>query len=269
MRILVTGVSSGIGLSLARRLREHELWGVARRNPPADLSIHFISCDVSDWTQITAVSKELAADWGSLDAIIHCAGSQGVVGPSMQVDPLEWASGVRANLEGAFFVVRGFYHLLIRPGVVSRRKIILFSGGGASKPRPNFSAYACAKTGLVRLAECLAAEWKEMPIDINIVAPGAINTAMTREIVDLGPEAAGEAEFKRATSQLIEGGDSIEKLHELILFLLSPQSDGITGRFISAQRDRREWFDKIRNELAGSDIFTLRRIIPEDRGLAA
>ena len=269
MRILVTGVSSGIGLSLAQRLSKHELWGLARRNPPADLSIHFISCDVSDWTQITAFSKELAAAWDSLDAIIHCAGSQGVVGPSMSVNPLEWASAVRANLEGAFFVVRGFYHLLIRSGAVSRRKIILFSGGGASKPRANFSAYACAKTALVRLAESLAAEWKELPIDINIVAPGAISTAMTREVVDLGPEAAGEAEFKRATSQLIDGGDSIEKLHEVIRFLLSPQSDGITGRFISAQWDRREWFEKVRNELAGSDIFTLRRITPEDRGLTA
>jgi NAD(P)-dependent dehydrogenase (short-subunit alcohol dehydrogenase family) len=52
-----------------------------------------------------------------------------------------------------------------------RRKVILFSGGGASRPRPFFSAYGCAKTALVRLVETLAAEWIDLAIDVNIVAP--------------------------------------------------------------------------------------------------
>ena len=84
----------------------------------------------------------------------------------------------------------------------------------------------------MRLTETLAKEWANLPVDINIVASGAINTAMTREVVDIGPEKTGEIEFKRAVQQLHQGGDSSERLHELIRFLLSADSDGLSGGFL-------------------------------------
>jgi NAD(P)-dependent dehydrogenase (short-subunit alcohol dehydrogenase family) len=109
------------------------------------------------------------------------------------------------SIEGAYFIVRAFFEDMVLSRKKGRPKIVLFSGGGAAKPRPNFSAYGAAKTALVRLTEPLAKEWANLPVDINIVAPGAINTAMTREVVDIGPEKAGEIEFKRAVQQLHQG----------------------------------------------------------------
>jgi len=117
----------------------------------------------------------------------------------------------------------------------------------------------------VRLVETLAAEWIDLPIDINIVAPGAINTAMTRDVVEMGAQRAGEEEYRRACLQLERGGDSLIKLHEMIRFLVSEDSDGITGRFISAQWDLGENLHKFRGQLGESDIYTLRRVVPEDR----
>jgi NAD(P)-dependent dehydrogenase (short-subunit alcohol dehydrogenase family) len=206
---------------------------------------------------------EIRARWNYLDAIIHCAATQGVVGEAMNVDPIEWTDTVRANIEGAYFTVRAFFSLL--HSSKTRGKVILFSGGGASRSRPNFSAYGCAKTALVRLVETLAEEWRELPIDINIVAPGAINTAMTKEIVAIGPERSGPREYERALKQLRSGGDSIEKVYSMVRFLLSPESDGISGKFFSAQWDRPENLQTLKDSLIRSEIYTLRRVIPGDQ----
>ena len=147
MKILITGVSSGIGLSLAGLFQKEEVWGLSRRSPPEHLSIRFNSCDVTDWQQLLDAGDQICAKWGALDAVIHCAGTQGTIGHAVDVDPLEWARTVRENIEGAYFVIRAFLPLLTRPDGL-RAKVLLFSGGGASYGRPNFSAYACAKTGL-------------------------------------------------------------------------------------------------------------------------
>jgi 3-oxoacyl-[acyl-carrier protein] reductase len=266
MKILITGVSSGIGASLARLFRAAEVWGLARRQPPEDLRCSFTPCDLCQWTDVERAARKLKQSWGRLDAIIHCAGVQGAVGKAMELDPQAWADTVRSNIEGAYFTLRAFFPLLLQ-GNSKRRKVVLFSGGGASKPRPYFSAYGCAKTALVRLAETLSVEWTDLAIDINIVAPGAINTAMTRDIVELGPQRAGEEEYRRALAQLENGGDSLAKLHEWVRFLVSEDSDGTTGRFISAQWDPWENFHAFREQLANTDIYTLRRVVPEDRGL--
>jgi NAD(P)-dependent dehydrogenase (short-subunit alcohol dehydrogenase family) len=258
MKILITGVSSGIGLSLARLFQEEEVWGLARRQPPEDLRCRFTPCDLRQWIGVERVARESKQTWGSLDAIVHCAGVQGAVGKAMELDPQAWADTVRSNIEGAYFVLRAFFPLLLQENS-KRRKVILFSGGGASRPRPFFSAYGCAKTALVRLVETLAAEWTDLAIDVNIVAPGAINTAMTRDVVEMGPQRAGEVEYRRARAQLESGGDSLIKLHEMVRFLVSEDSDGITGRFISAQWDAPERI--IRSVRDHSEAYTLRRLV--------
>jgi NAD(P)-dependent dehydrogenase (short-subunit alcohol dehydrogenase family) len=265
MKILLTGVSSGIGLFLAEALRAEEVWGLARRSPPAKSCTHFSHCDVTRWDAVERVAAEILTKWKYLDAIIHCAGTLGAVGEAMNLDPAKWVSTVRANVEGAYFILRAFFLLLQSSQM--RSKVILFSGGGASKPRPNFSAYGCAKAALVRLVETLSEEWRQFEVDINIIAPGAINTAMTREVVDLGSERSGPEEHARAVEQLSKGGDSIENVHLMVRFLLSQQSDGITGRFLSAQWDERERLRTFKDSLAKSDVYTLRRIIPEDRAV--
>ena len=178
------------------------------------------------------------------------------MGKAMELDPDLWADTVRSNIEGAYFVLRAFFPMLLEEDP-KRRKVILFSGGGASRPRPFFSAYGCAKTALVRLVETLAAEWIDLPIDVNIVAPGAINTAMTRETMEMSPQRVGEEEYRRVRAQLESGGDSLAKLHEMVQFLVSEDSDGITGRFISAQWDAPETI--IRSARDHSEAYTLRR----------
>ena len=265
MRIVITGTSSGIGRHLAEQLaaKGHEIWGLARsaQNAAFQTSV----CDVADWAQVESTRDAVANVWPQLDALICAAAIQGAVGPAMQADPRAWSETVRVNLDGTFFAIRAFWDLL--SAGARRAKIICFSGGGATKARANFSAYAAAKTGVVRLVENLAAEWAGWPVDINAIAPGAITTAMTHETVRLGPERAGRAEFEAAQRQLEGGGQSIAKAQGLVEFLLSEKSDGLTGRLLSAQWDDWANLGAHAATLAASEIYQLRRILPEERGV--
>jgi NAD(P)-dependent dehydrogenase (short-subunit alcohol dehydrogenase family) len=276
MRVVITGSSSGIGKAVAGKLREngHEVWGLARRRQarlrplrPEEKCGYFHSsvCDVSKWASIRRAVLAIDKEWGAIDALITCAARQGVIGPAVTLDPGEWSNTVRVTLDGTLNSIAGFFPLLRNSS--QRAKVICFSGGGATSPRPNFAAYAAAKAGVVRLVETLAEEWRGFQIDINAVAPGALPTQMTAEVLALGPEGAGAREYAMAERTMSTGPEAFAKICALIDFLLSPQSDGINGRLISAPWDSWQNLESRKADLAGSDVFTLRRITPEDRGM--
>ena len=271
MNLVLTGSSSGIGRALAERLlvRGHQVWGLARSDQSDFAARHPAAfrasrCDVADWSQVDRAAADVAAAWTHVDGLIACAGLQGEVGPAHLADPTKWSATVRANLDGTFFAFRAFHALLSR--APRRAKIVAFTGGGATKARANFSAYAAAKTGVVRLVETLAEELRGQPIDLNSIAPGAINTRLTDEVLALGPKVVGAVEFAAAQQQKASGGASMEKVLGLVEWLLSPASDGISGRLLAAPWDPWATLGAHSAELATSDVYTLRRILPEERG---
>ena len=271
MRIVLTGSSSGIGRALAERLlaHGHQVWGIARSDQSAFVlgsggAFHAARCNVADWSQVELAAREILSVWPEIDALVTCAGIQGAIGRTVTIDPAQWTATVRANLDGTFHAIRAFQAALLR--APRRAKIVCFSGGGATKARPNFSAYAAAKAAVVRLVETVAEEERAAPLDINAVAPGAINTRLTAEVVALGPGVVGEAEYQAAVKQTAEGGAPIERALDLVEWLLSPASDGISGRLLSAPWDPWPALARHKDELARSDTYTLRRIVPADRG---
>jgi NAD(P)-dependent dehydrogenase (short-subunit alcohol dehydrogenase family) len=272
MNIVVTGSSTGIGRALALRLigEHHSVWGLARSDQSALEAGHkgaFWSarCDLAKWDEVAQAASKVAAMWSGIDALVCCAGSQGEVGPAVRANPARWSATVRANLDGTFNAIHAFHGLLARAR--RRAKIVCFSGGGATKARSNFSAYGVAKTAIVRLVETIAEEERDAPLDINAVAPGSIATRLTDEIIALGPDIAGPAEFESAIRQKAGGGASLEKALDLVEWLISPKSDGVTGKLLSAPWDPWQGLGAHATVLAQSDVYTLRRITPEDRGL--
>ena len=286
MNILLTGSSTGIGRALAERLlsRGHHVWGLARSDQSDFAALYpafrHTRCDVSDYSAVAAAASAYAAAWPQLDAVICAAGLQGEIAPALTADPLKWSATIRANLDGTYFALRAFASLLVQPApTASRKKIICFSGGGATKARVNFSAYGVAKTALVRLVETIAEENRDQPLDINALAPGAINTRLTDEVLALGPSVVGAAEYAAAQKQKAaalvpsslatadaSADPALTRALDCVEWLLSPASDGITGRLLSAPWDPWPTLGAHRATLAASDVYTLRRIVPEDRG---
>jgi NAD(P)-dependent dehydrogenase (short-subunit alcohol dehydrogenase family) len=283
MNIVLTGSSTGIGRALAIRLlsRGDRVWGIARSDQSSFEAeqggrFRFSRCDIANWTEVERTAAEVATAWSHVDALVTAAGVQGEVGLALSADPARWSATVRANLDGTYFSVRAFAALLAK--TPARAKIVCFSGGGATKPRARFSAYGVAKTAVVRLVETIADEERGRPLDINAVAPGAISTRLTDEVLALGPSVVGETEYlaaqKTKTSALAsdKAGEAanhaaLGKALGLVEWLLSPASDGISGRLIAAPWDPWPTLDQRAAELTSSDVYTLRRIVPEDRGL--
>jgi NAD(P)-dependent dehydrogenase (short-subunit alcohol dehydrogenase family) len=272
MNLVITGSSSGIGRALTEHLlgRGHRVLGLARSRQD-DLigsypeNFRAAQGDVAIWPDLERIATGAGQIWSHLDGLVTCAGVQGEIGRAVTADPARWSATVRTNLDGTYHAIRAFHALLSKaPG---RAKIICFSGGGATKARANFSAYGAAKTGVVRLVETIAEEERNAPLDINAIAPGAINTRLTDEVIALGPEIVGSSEYQAALKQKSTGGGSLAKAVGLVEWLLSSASDGVSGRLLSAPWDPWSSLDIRASELAKTDIYTLRRIVPEDRGV--
>ena len=271
MNLVVTGTSTGIGRALTGRLLAggHQVWGLARSDQSGFAAQHpgafrASRCDVSDWSQVARVVTEITAAWPQVDGLVTCAGVHGEVGPALAADPAQWSATVRANLDGTFFTLRALAPLLAR--APRRTKVVCFSGGGATQARANFSAYGVAKTAIVRLVETVAAEESARSMDINAVAPGAMTTRLTEDIIARGPAVVGAAEYQAALAQNKSDGSALTKALDLVEWLLSPASDGISGRLLSASWDDWKSLAADRAALAGSELYTLRRITPGNRG---
>ena len=270
MRIVLTGSSSVIGRALAARLLSHghQVWGLARSDQADFARAHVgnffaTQCNVAFWSEMETAAREVTNAWPEIDGLVTCAALQGEVGRALTANPLRWSETLRTNLDGTYSALRAFAPNLAR--AVRRTKVVCFSGGGATKPRPNFSAYGVAKTGVVRLVETIAEEERNRPLDINAIAPGAINTRLTDEVITLGPAVAGEVEYQAALKQKETGDAALGRALDLVEWLLSHASDGISGRLLSAPWDPWPKLGQHTAKLANSDIYTLRRIVPEDR----
>jgi NAD(P)-dependent dehydrogenase (short-subunit alcohol dehydrogenase family) len=219
-------------------------------------------CDVADPTAVAALFSDCATR-GPLHAVVNNAAIHGPIGPTEQIDVAAWNQAWQVNVTGTLLVCQ---HAIRAMKPQGGGKIINLSGGGAATPRPNFAAYAATKAAVVRLTETLAEEVRADHIDVNAVAPGALRTRLAQEVLDAGPQKAGP-EYTTAKEQW--DADTFadpKRAAALCVFLASPASDGITGKLLSALWDPWETLPQRRAELQG-DLYTLRRIIPKDRGL--
>lgn len=221
------------------------------------------TCDVADETQVKALVAEAVRELGTVHALVCNAGVYGPMGPTEAVDLTEWRRGLDINLLGVLLPARA-----IIPHFKGSHygKIVVLSGGGATNPLPNISCYAASKAAAVRLMETLAEELRAFHVDVNAVAPGALKTRLVDQVLAAGPEKVGEAFFAKNKKWSEEGATPLDLGASLCVYLASTESDGITGKLISAQWDPWRTLAEHRDELAKSDIYCLRRIVPEDRG---
>ncbi|MEO8845971.1 MAG: SDR family oxidoreductase [Kofleriaceae bacterium] len=265
---LITGASQGLGREIAAAyVREGASIVIAARDAAmletvrAELGGNVIvhACDISKPEQVEALVAAGVSAFPHLDIVVNSAGVYGPKGLIEDNDWTEWIRAIEIDLFGAVLLCRAVVPHLKRRGY---GKIIQLSGGGATTPMPRLTAYATAKAAVVRFAESIALELAPHKIDVNCIAPGALNTRMLDEILEAGPDVVGQDFYARSLKQKESGGAGLAKGAALAVHLGSHASDGTTGRLLSAIWD--PWQDL--PNLDGSDIYTLRRITPKDRG---
>jgi len=275
---IITGASRGLGRAIAEAYvragasvmltarDEESLKNVASELQSIAAIGQQVTSFVSDVTNADSCNQIVAravALFGKSLILVNNAGIYGPMGSIQSVDVDQWINAINVNLFGVVHMCRAVIpHMLD----ANYGKIINISGGGATAPLPGISAYAASKAAVVRLTETLAHELKEAYIDVNAVAPGALNTRLLDEVLAAGPEKVGKEFYEKSVQQRENGGTPLEKGASLCVYLASAQSDGITGRLISAVWDPWQDLQERREALDQSDIYTLRRIVPEDRG---
>jgi NAD(P)-dependent dehydrogenase (short-subunit alcohol dehydrogenase family) len=273
MNALITGASRGLGRAIAREFGKQgaSLALVARTSAAleevtADLRsrgaqyVEAIAADLSDPAAPAAIVEELRRKWDHLDVLVNNAATPGPIGPAWKNDWPAWQQTLQVNLMAPVALCR-----LAIPWMPPGSAIVNLSGGGATSPRANFSAYGTAKAALVRFTETLAVEAAGLGIRVNAISPGILNTDMVDAVLRAGPENAGE-DYARVLEVKHKGGQPPETAAELAYYLASPAAAAITGRLISAVWDPWRTLADHFAELGASDIYTLRRITPEDRG---
>lgn len=213
--------------------------------------------DVSVQQEVDRVINAVVSEFGKIDILVNNAGVQAPVGPLWQNDPEVWLNTVRINLGGVFLCCRAVVPFMIQQ--VSG-KIINLSGGGATSPRPYFSAYAASKAAIVRLTETLAHEVQHYNIQVNAIAPGAVYTKMIEQTLAAGP-LVGEKALAQA-QQVKNEQTPLDAATDLAVFLASEESGKLSGRLISAVWDDWRRLGETADQDIGEDLFTLRRITP-------
>jgi 3-oxoacyl-[acyl-carrier protein] reductase len=275
---IITGANQGLGLEIARKFvlagadlmlcarnasmlenARTELAGLATAGQKIVTQVADVSLE-SDVHSVVAQTLKLL---GGCHILVNNAGVYGPKGEIESVDWADWMMAMQINVYGSVLMSRA-----VLPHFKAQRygKVIQLSGGGATNPLPRISAYAVSKAAIVRYAETLAEEVRGTGIDVNSIAPGALNTRMLDEILQAGPKKVGQAFYERSVKQKETGGASLNKGADLALFLASSASDGITSKLISAVWDDWEHWPEHLNELSSSDVYTLRRITGRDRG---
>jgi len=275
---LITGASRGFGRALAERFVSegasvvlcargiNELNQVTKEliaMAGSPQRVIAAMADISRVENIKMLVETAIRELSRIDILVNNAGVYGPKGKVEEVDWQDWVHAIEINLLGTVFACRSLLPHMKKNGY---GKIINLSGGGATAPLPRISAYAASKAALVRFTETLAEECRGTGIDVNAIAPGALNTRLLDEVLEAGPEKVGPAFYKKALQQQRAGGTPLSRGADLCAFLASSESDGITGRLISAIWDPWKTLPRRREELAAGDIYTLRRIVPEDRG---
>lgn len=274
--IVVTGGSLGIGFAVSKKIaieggtvimfarNKQNLMNAKNQLKKISNKNHdFFVGDVSNLTDTDLFSMWIKNKYSEINGLVNCAGVYGPIGKTTEIKNMkEFLDTIKINFMGTINMCNSLCNSLYNVfSAESKRKIVNFSGGGASSPFPNYSAYSASKVALVRFTENLSIELYDDNFEVNCIAPGFVNTRLHQKTLEAGYSLAGNAFYENTKKQLEEGlSTPPEKAADLCAFLLSEKSNGINGKFISAVWD--DWLSEdFKNLLiSDKDFCTLRRI---------
>ncbi|HJU19278.1 MAG TPA: SDR family NAD(P)-dependent oxidoreductase [Stellaceae bacterium] len=181
-----------------------------------------VGADVTDEASVAHAVERVAAAMGGIDGVVNAAGIV-MRGPVLEVGVAEWRRVIEVNLTGIYIVVRCCLPWLAK--ATGATIVNIASGQGLLPNRPEMTAYAASKSGVVNLTRALAAELAPA-IRVNSICPGMVDTPMTAD----GPRDVTPYALKRIA-------DPVEIAHA-ILFLTSAESSFVTGAALAIDGGR-------------------------------
>lgn len=237
---LVTGGSRGIGRATALRLaregadiaisyvtRSHEAQQVVAAIQALGRRAIAVPCNVARPDDVDRLVRQTRDRLGPIDLLAHCGAISNLCDHSGLSYEL-WLETIDVNLNGAFLVV-----FAVKDEMIARRfgRIVLVSSVAALRPRKMQIHYAASKAGVIALTRCCAEAFAPHDVRVNCVAPGLIETEMSRVL-----SVEGRARIVAETPMGRIGQP--EEIAAVIRFLLSEESSFFTGETLAASGGR-------------------------------
>lgn len=227
---LVTGGASGIGaaaaVALAREGCDVTIVDLAPGGPFAAIEAlgrraRGVQADVRDHAGAVRVVEAARASFGRLDLLVCCAGVTADA-PSWRMTEAQWDDVLAVNLKGAWN-----YNRAVAGAFREQRggRIVNIASINGLRGKFGQANYAASKAGMIGMSKTLARELGKYDVNVNVVAPGLVTTAMTRDL----PAEVVEAAVKE--SALGRAGTP-EACAEVIVFLCSEPARHITGAVV-------------------------------------
>lgn len=231
--VLITGAAGGIGAALSRAyaqagatlvltdLAGEKLDALASELRESGVKTGSYALHVEDRAACAAVVDEGVAAFGGVDVLVNCAGVNTRMRPEQYAEDV-WDRIIDINLKGSFNMCQAVHASMQARG---KGKIINIGSILALASNAMTAAYSASKGGVLQLTRSLACAWAADGITVNVIQPGWIDTALSRQArVDI----PGHAERVVATTPMGRWGEP-EDLVGPALFLASAASDFMTG----------------------------------------
>ncbi|MFP3991539.1 3-oxoacyl-ACP reductase FabG [Streptomyces sp. E11-3] len=233
-RALVTGASRGIGAATALALAEHgcdvalnyrasaaEADQVAERIRALGREALLVQADVADEEQVTAMFRRIRTEWGPIQVAVLNSGVT-ADGHLAAMSSAKWQEVIDTNLTGAFLTAREATKQMYTGG----GSLVLIASTSGIAGRAGQANYAASKGGVISLAKTLSHEVAPRGIRVNVVAPGFIDTDMTRKV--------SPAHLKEALQVIPLGRTGTPaEVAGAAVFMASPAASYITGKVLT------------------------------------
>lgn len=227
---VVTGGAQGIGLAVAQRLLASGArvasWDRNTDQNKAALAAHdvadracAVTCDVSDWDQVTRAVQSTQAAFGGIDIVVNSAGIAGPNATVQDYDNADWSKIIAINLTGTYHVNKA-----VIAGMRARGygRILNIASIAGKEGNPNASAYSASKAGIIGFTKSLGKELAGQDIAVNCVTPAAARTPifdqMSQEHIDYMLSKIPRARFLE-----------VDEAANMIVWLVSQENSFSTG----------------------------------------
>ena len=227
-KVLITGASGGIGTAICEKFmsKDYTLLLTTSSDEKRDILFNkygnknfYFKVDIADSNNLQKILSQISDSHKDISVIVNNAGitEDNLV---LRMSQDQWSKVIKTNLDSNYNIIKS-----LLPNMLSNKygKIIGISSVVASTGNPGQSNYVASKSGMIGLYKSIALEVAKRNININIVSPGFISTAMTDKL--------NENQKKNILSKIPMGkfGNPLD-VANLVYFLSSDKSSYITGQ---------------------------------------